>query len=591
MALTKGQRLGPYEIESVAGAGGMGEVYRALDTRLERTVAIKVLPQGVAMSGDARARFEREARTISSLNHPNICTLHDVGQEGVIDYLVMEFLEGETLEERLHRSKMDLAEALTVGIQVAGALEAAHHKGLVHRDLKPGNIFLTKDGAKLMDFGLAKPHNNVVTGMDDNTRTMGVTGAGAIVGTLQYMSPEQLEGKEADHRSDIFAFGAMLYEMVTHNRAFTGESKASLIGSIIKDQPRSISEMIPTSPPALERLIKKCLQKDPDKRWQSAADLKDELEWIASAGSQAGVPTPVAVRRRLQFRLAWVVAAVALCAVAVMTAFLLSDESPVETTARFMLPQLEGTTGIEWPRLSPDGSKIAFLAADTSGVNRIWVRPLNSVDAYVLAGTENAWRPFWSPDSKHLAFFANKRLKRVAASGGPVQTLCETTGEDGSWGKTGVIVFDGNADINPGGLMAVDASGGTPRVLTTRDSTQNESFHCYPWFLPDGKHFLYQIPVRWSSRSATWAVKVGSIESSESRQLMTANSRVEYCEPGYLLYVKGGTLLAHPFDSDDLRFTGEPVALASDVARQWEMGADFAATSDTKGQHAVVGRG
>ncbi|MCK4373320.1 MAG: serine/threonine protein kinase, partial [candidate division Zixibacteria bacterium] len=298
MTLEKGQRLGPYEIEKPLGAGGMGEVYKARDTRLDRVVAIKVIPSRSAMNADMRARFEREAKTISSLNHPNICTLHDVGHQDGVDYLVMEFLEGETLEDRLKRGRLDTTEALDIGSQIARALDTAHRKSLVHRDLKPSNIFLTKERAKLLDFGLAKLQAEAITGMNDETRTTPVTGAGTIVGTLQYMSPEQLEGREADVRSDIFAFGATMYEMVTGRRAFTGDSKASLIGSIMRDEPRAISELQPTSPPALDRLIIKCMQKDSDRRWQTAGDLRDELEWIASAGSQAGLPAPVSSRRR-----------------------------------------------------------------------------------------------------------------------------------------------------------------------------------------------------------------------------------------------------------------------------------------------------
>jgi eukaryotic-like serine/threonine-protein kinase len=267
MSLQSGQRLGPYEIEAPAGKGGMGEVYRARDTRLDRTVAIKILPSHAAMNAEARARFEREAKTISSLNHPHICTLYDVGHQDGIDYLVMEFMEGEPLDERLKRGRFETVEALNIGAQIAAALDAAHRKGLIHRDLKPSNIYLTKEGAKLLDFGLAKLHAEAVTGMETETRTTPVTGSGAIVGTLQYMSPEQLEGREADARSDVFAFCATLYEMLTGQRAFSGESRASLIGSIMKEQPRSISELQEASPPALDRLIKKCLQKDPDDRW------------------------------------------------------------------------------------------------------------------------------------------------------------------------------------------------------------------------------------------------------------------------------------------------------------------------------------
>lgn len=563
MTLEKGQRLGPYEIEAPAGKGGMGEVYRAKDTRLDRTVAIKVLPSHSAMNADMRARFEREAKTISSLNHPNVCTLHDVGHENGVDFLVMEFLEGEPLDERLGRGKFGAAEALEIGSQIAGALDAAHRKGLVHRDLKPSNIVLTKDGAKLLDFGLAKFQVDAITGMDEETRTTPVTGAGAIVGTLQYMSPEQLEGKEADARSDIFSIGATLYEMVTGQRAFTGDSKASLIGSIMKEQPRAVSELQPTSPPALDRVIKKCLEKDADDRWQSARDLKDELAWIASAGSQAGVAAPLALRRRVRLRLAWILAVVATSAAAILGVREMTRVPQSWPTLRYSLPMPEGITGIDWPQLSPDGRYIAFQGYDSSGTSQIWIRSMNSPDAHPIPGTANSRRPFWSPDSRYLAFFegggGTRPLRRVPVAGGTPQVICEHTGYDGHWGVGDIILFDDSIGV----IFAVQASGGTPREVTAIDSSRGEVNHGWPHMLPDGRHFLYVSNSENASGSRT--LLVGDLESSDTRILGSVDSRPVFASPNYVLYAKNEVVVAQELDFGDLEFSGPAYELIDSI--------------------------
>jgi len=560
MMLEKGQQLGPYEIEKLLGAGGMGEVYKAKDTRLDRTVAIKVLPERTAMNADIRARFEREAKTISSLNHPNICTLHDVGHEDDVDYLVMEFLEGETLEDRLKRGRLDTAEALDIGTQIAGAMDIAHRKGLVHRDLKPSNIFLTKERAKLVDFGLAKLQAEAITGMSDETRTTPVTGAGTIVGTLQYMSPEQLEGTEADARSDIFAFGATMYEMVTGRRAFSGDSKASLIGSIMKDEPRAISELQPASPPALDRLIIKCMQKDSDRRWQTAGDLRDELEWIASAGSQAGLPAPVSSRRRFHLRLSWSLLTITGVAAVLLAVLYFSQTEPVRTTSRFTISTEQPFQEVQWPRISPDGQLLAFRTVESSGTYKIWIRPLNSLDAYPLAGSEGANRPFWSPDSRYLAFFADLyQLKKVLVSGGPPQLICEFQGYDGCWGNNGTILFDyglGEA------IMQVSVTGGVPTAATTVNRERGEQYHSWPWFLPDGNHFLYMARTAPSSG----ILKVGSLDGRVDKELFQSDSRAEFCEPGYILYCLEGMLVAREFDPDRLETVGEPIQIAENIA-------------------------
>ena len=383
MPLPTGTRLGPYEIAAPLGAGGMGEVYRARDTRLGRDVAVKVLPHELSAAPEVRARFEREARTVSSLNHPNICVLHDVGHEAGVDYLVMELIEGETLAERLKRGPFAAPELLRIGMHIASALDAAHRSGVVHRDLKPGNVMLTKTGAKLLDFGLARVGGLAPT-VDSlsNSPTVAapLTAKGSIVGTFQYMAPEQLEGKEADERSDIWAFGVVLYEMATGQRAFEGRSQASLIAAILEKEPAPISEVAPLAPPGLDRLVRACLAKDPDQRLQTAHDAKLQLQWIAEGGSQAGVPAPVAARRRSREAAAWAIAGVAVLALLVLGGAQLLRRPGPPRVIRFEVRLPTGTTGITWPRLSPDGKTMAFLASDSAGGRRLWIRPLDAIE-------------------------------------------------------------------------------------------------------------------------------------------------------------------------------------------------------------------
>ncbi len=370
MALPKGARLGPYEILDALGAGGMGEVYRARDARLGRDVAIKVLPAHLSANPEVRARFEREARAISHLNHPHICTLYDIGHHDGTDYLVMELLEGETLARRLAKGPLPLPDVLRHGVEIASALDVAHRGGIVHRDLKPGNVMLTKAGAKLMDFGLARATGLPVAAVglpESPTVSRPLTAEGAIVGTLQYMAPEQLEGREADARADLWALGCVLYEMATGRRAFEGTSQASLIAAVLKEAPRPMTELQPLTPPALDRVVTQCLAKDPDERWQTAHDVKRELEWIAEGGSAVGLPAPVAARRKSRERLAWVVAALAAAAAAAFgVGFML--RAPAEPRqVRLEIAALEQFTYVDSPRISPDGRTVAFRATDASG--------------------------------------------------------------------------------------------------------------------------------------------------------------------------------------------------------------------------------
>jgi len=560
--LSVGTKLGPYEIEAAAGVGGMGEVYKAKDTRLERTVAIKVLSVQIASNSDLRQRFDREAKAISSLNHPNICTLHDVGSQGGVDFLVMEFLDGETLAVRLTKGPIPVPELLTIAIQIADALEKAHRQGLVHRDLKPGNIMLTKSGAKLMDFGLAKLHEaGIIQGVSGITRTTPLTGEGTIIGTLQYMSPEQLEGKEADFRSDIFSFGAILYEMATGHRPFEGRSQASLIAAILKENPRPVTELLPMSPPMLDRVIRQCMEKDPEHRWQAAGDLKRALQWALEGGSQVGIPISVSTRRKLRERILW--GAVTLLAGAALTLGVLrfTQTEPIPKVARYAIGKPHNLSTISWPRISPDGTMLSFEAGDSSGEGGIYIRPINSLDAFLLVKTNlGNSRPFWSPDSKQLAYFENDRLKKIAIAGGLSQLVCEAAGYDGSWGKNGIIVFDGNV-TDP--VRQVPASGGTPSLASRIDSARGEKFGAWPCFLPDGENFLYLADT--NSASGDWILKVGSIKTLESKALTKVSSRIEYAN-GYILYLNKDLLVAHPFDPDKREFIGEPVPLAPNVS-------------------------
>ncbi len=433
MDLTNGTKLGPYEIVAPLGAGGMGEVYKALDTRLDREVAVKVLPADLAANPDFKQRFEREAKTISSLSHANICALYDVGHEDGVDFLVMELLEGETLAERLKRGPLPAEQVQRIGIQIAEALDSAHRRGLIHRDLKPGNIMLTASGAKLMDFGLAKPGvvpqgGSSLTAMP--TQTTPLTAEGTLVGTFQYMSPEQIEGREADVRSDIFALGSVLYEMATGTRAFEGKSQISVMASILEKDPPSMSELIPMTPPALERLVRTCLAKDPEDRFQSARDVKLQLEWVAEAGSRAGVPAPLVSRRKSRQRLAWGAAAVLfLLASGFAAAYFREASVRPSSVWSYVLPpdktNFDFDANVGGPVLSPNGKRLVFEANDKTGKRLLWVRPLNSLTANPLEGTDGATFPFWSPDSRSVGFFASGKMKKIDTFGGPPQVLCD----------------------------------------------------------------------------------------------------------------------------------------------------------------------
>ncbi|HEX9304739.1 MAG TPA: protein kinase [Thermoanaerobaculia bacterium] len=564
MTIAAGSRLGPYEILSPLGAGGMGEVYKARDTRLDRTVAIKVLSSHLSASPDVRQRFEREAKTISQLSHPHICALHDVGREGDTEYLVMEYLEGETLADRLAKGPLPLEQTLRFGIQIADALDKAHRQGIVHRDLKPGNVMLTKSGVKLLDFGLAKAiaPTSQKSSQTNLPTQHALTKEGAILGTFQYMAPEQLEGKDADARTDIFALGVVLYEMATGKKAFSGATQASLISSILRDEPQPVSQVQPMSPPALDRIVKTCLAKDPEERWQSAGDVGKELRWIAE-GSQVGTAVAAAPRRRRDW-FVWAAAAVLLFA----TVFLGNEVRRLRTGDHlraihsFLDPPEKTTfrlTGDDSApiAISPDGERAVFGAG-----GKLWLQSLAAGAVAPLAATDGGRFPFWSPDSRSIGFFSGGKLKIMDASGGPIQTICDAPNpRGGTWGRTGVIVFA--PDVGTG-LSRVAASGGVPSPLTVLADKKQHTTHRWPYFLPDGKHVLYLAANHASPRSEDSGIYVASLDGGAPRRLMSSYGSAQYAS-GWLLSVRERSLMAIPFDARRIEISGQPVRVADDA--------------------------
>jgi Tol biopolymer transport system component len=586
MALTSGTKLGPYEIQSPLGAGGMGEVYLARDTRLDRTVAVKILPQHLSANLEAKQRFDREARAISSLNHPNICTLHDVGHQDGTDFLVMEYLEGETLADRLMKGPLSPEHVLKYGIDICEGLEKAHKSGVIHRDLKPGNIMLTKSGAKLMDFGLAKATPGQAPPVSSLTMTISgpsagqpLTAQGMVLGTFQYMAPEQLEGKEADARSDIFALGAVLYEMASGRRAFTGKSQASIVAAILASDPQPISALQPMSPPALNRVVSTCMAKDPEERWQTAHDVKLQLQWIAEGGSQVGVPAPVAARRRTSQRLAWIVAAVAAAAaIAFAIAFLLRVPMPIHPMRVSIMAPEQHTFDPLSMALSPDGTKLAFVATATGGSPQLWVRPLDSTAAQPLAGTEDAAYPFWSPDNRSLGFFAQGKLRIIDASGGAVQTLADAPApRGGAWGPGGTILY---TPESLSAMFRIPAAGGAPaRAIGEEKAAADLGSPRWPAFLPDGKHFVFFQFKTGSQEGGN--IHLGALDSQLDTILVDSDLGARYAN-GHLLFVHGGNLMSQSFDETKLKLTGNPVPIAEQVHGDTRGAAAFSVSKEGK---------
>jgi eukaryotic-like serine/threonine-protein kinase len=571
MALASGTHLGPYEIQSPLGAGGMGEVYRARDTRLDRTVAIKILPAHLSNDPVRKQRFEREAKTISSLNHPNICVLHDVGHQNGIDYLVMECVEGETLGKRLEKGPLPLDQVLKLGTQVADGLDKAHRNGVVHRDLKPGNIMLTPTGVKLLDFGLAKPAVPLTTGATLTATvspTTPVTQEGTIVGTFQYMSPEQIEGRELDGRSDIFSLGAVLYEMLTGQRAFDGKSQLSVASAILEKEPAPISTVKPMTPPALDHAIRRCLAKDPEERWQTARDVAIELKWIADSGSQSGAAVPAEERSKNSERL-MMAALVLTTAIALGLGFLYLRRAPAEArvTRTYIKPMANSSFVFSGTAagfaLSPNGRLLTYVATTMEGKSVLWLRPIDSLHAQSLPGTDGAAYPFWSPDNRFIGFFAGGKLKKIEASGGPPFTICDASdGRGGTWNQQGDILLTPSVNTI---IFRVSASGGPLVPVTTMDPSKNETTHRWPYFLPDGRHFLYWSGSVFAPREAlTNSVILGSLDSKEARNLLHSHTNGIYAS-GHILFMRQYTLMAQPFDVGSLQLTGDAVPLADPV--------------------------
>jgi Tol biopolymer transport system component len=554
----------------------MGEVYKARDTRLGRTVALKVLLERLSADGELRQRFEREARTISQLSHPHIRALYDVGHQDGTDYLVMEYLEGQTLSERLARGPLPVDQVLRYGIEIADALHKAHRSGIVHRDLKPGNVMLTASGVKLLDFGLARVlapsgPDTILTALPTETP---LTEKGAILGTVQYMAPEQLEGKDSDARTDVFALGAILYEMATGKKAFGGTSHASLIGSILRDQPPPISQLQPIAPRSLDRVVTTCLAKDPEDRWQTARDVSLQLKGIGDEQSATRVvePAPLA-RRRTSGVLPWVIAA---AAAALGMYGLISGRGRPEPprVVRTFIPPPPDTSyhffgaNVGAPTLSPDGRRLAFGALDADGSSRLWVRDLAALEGYPVPGGEGALFPFWSPDSRSLGFFAKGRLRVVEASKSPppardLADVVEARG--GSWAPDGTIIY---APGNFSPIMRVSADGGTPVAATRLDRAAGERAHRWPRFLPDGRRFLYEVRKPSSDPGAPAMVSTAfmtALDGREKRLVLTDATSVTYAPPGYLLFRRANTLMAVPCDPKSLTLRGDPVVLAGDL--------------------------
>jgi serine/threonine protein kinase len=569
-------RYGPYVIEASIGKGGMGEVYRARDTRLDRLVAIKVLTARPDDGSHRLQRIMREARIISRLNHPHICTLHDVGDHDGITYLVMEYLHGETLGQRLLRGAIPLDEVLRSAIEIAAALDHAHCQGVLHRDLKPANIMLTPSGVKLLDFGIAKlwtpepsPETSPVSPADT------VTEEGTLVGTTPYMAPEQLEAQPGDARSDIFAFGAVLYEMAAGRAAFAGASKASIIAAVLNDDPTPVSDVRrevvgaerastarDTVPALLDQIVARCLAKDPGQRWQSASDLKQALTWV-NLDAQSLSKTPSRVRHR---RTPWLIAAASLVLASAASLVLAIWPSRPASDARpvtFAVAPPDNATLSPSPAfmsVAPDGHSLAFVASFREDPSSLWIRSLDSLTTRRLPNTAGAAQPFWSPDSRFLAFFKDGKLMKINVASGLTQTIDDAPGQTGTWNQEGTILR-GRPRLN--GIYRLSAGGGPSTLAIALDPSRQEIAHNFPQFLPDGRHFLF---IAWSTQPEyDDMLYVGSLDSQARTAVLKSDSNATYVPPGYLLFVHEGALVAQPFDAKSFRATGEPVSIVEQI--------------------------
>jgi Tol biopolymer transport system component len=559
MSLVPGTRLGAYEIVCHIGAGGMGDVYRARDTRLDRTVAIKVLADDVSGDSDLQQRFEREARAVAALNHPHICVLHDVGHQDGVGYLVMEYLEGKSLSETLKDGPLPIDQVFRFAIEVAQALGKAHDGGITHRDLKPANIMLSKSGAKLLDFGLAKLQEAKEHSEHTLTLASAKTTQGMILGTFHYMSPEQLRGEETDHRTDVFSFGALLYEMVTGRRAFPGNDQATIVAATLTATPEPMKVLQPNVPAALDRLVQQCLAKNREDRWQSMRDVELELRWIEHAAPEV-IAAAAAPKRSL---LPWTLAAVAtVIAIGLaVTAYPSADRTAAVAepfAARFELatPVTKDPASFA---VSADGQQLVFAAYDDE-VPRLWLRKLDEFAAQPLGGTDNGTDPFWAPDGQSIGFFADGKVKRIDLRGGSPQVIADApTGRGGSWGPDGTIIFTPGP---AGPLMAVSATGGAVKPITNVPKEQRSRSHRWPHFLPDGRRFLYLATF---GESDTQGVYVGSLDGGEPVRLLSDSFSPASYADGFLILVRQSKLVARPFDLASGK-VGEPIDISQTIA-------------------------
>lgn len=589
-----GQALGPYVISAQIGEGGMGEVYRARDAKLGRDVAIKILPRAFAADPDRLARFEREARMLASLNHPHIGAIYGVEESNGVGALVLELVDGETLADKLAGEEaksngLPIPEALAIARQIADALEAAHAQGIIHRDLKPANIKVRPDGtAKVLDFGLAKVMEPIgaPSNVSQPPAKPAMTQAGMILGTAAYMSPEQARGWAVDKRTDIWAFGCVLYEMLIGRAAFGGDTPSDTLAAIIEREPnwKALPERTPSS---VRRLLRRCLEKDPKRRLPDIADARLEIDDAKTTPSDTRDAGPTLSSRiarvRARERVGWIIAAVCLTGLVATWAFNRAgsgDRTPADLSSystSIVLPAgVRLWSGNPPGRfvLSPDGRRLAMVASDATGRSMLWVRPLDSRVAQALGGTEGATYPFWSADSRFIAFFAQSKLKKIGVSGGEVVTLCDASdergvaataggfGSSGTWNRDDVILFTPNGN-SP--LYRVSASGGTPTQVTTLDPASGDVQHSFPFFLPDGRHFLYFVVGSQASRTVPRGVYVGALDSKEPGKLIEPGGTNAKYANGYLIFLRNGTLLAQPFDVDRLELGGTPVSLADHV--------------------------
>jgi Tol biopolymer transport system component len=573
MALAAGTKLGSYEVVAQIGAGGMGEVYRAHDTKLARDVAIKVLPANFVNDPERLSRIQREARMLAALNHPNIATIYGLEQSGNVACLVMELVPGETLAERVKAGLLPIEEALKIAVQIAEALEAAHEKSIIHRDLKPANVKVTPDGkVKVLDFGLAKAFAGDSPNEDignSPTLSRAATMQGVILGTAAYMSPEQARGKSVDKRTDIWAFGCVLYELIAGTQAFDGEDITEILAAVVKSEP-DWNRLPESTPLSIRMLLRRCLRKDKTLRLRDAGDARIEIHEALITPAPA---EPVATQRKSplsNIRMAWSIAAVAIVVAALgwgAFAYLRHVPEDAQPMRFFVSPPGTGRLAMTAPTasgavvsplaVSPDGTRIAIVATGADGKSQLWVRSLDTLAAQPLAGTEGAFQPFWSPDSRFIGFFADGKLKKIEISGGPPITLCDAPDpRAGTWNRDGVIVFGPTASS---ALLRVSSAGGVPTGATTLG--QGEAVHMRPFFLPDGQHFLY----RASTGSGSGPVYVTSLKSAERKLLLNVDSsNVAYSE-GYLLFLRETTLMAQPFDAQRLVLTGDAFPIAENI--------------------------